>query len=65
MPTTTRPPDDRLLTEEDLAEMLRVTPRTVRRWRQKRTGPRVVRVMGAPRYWRSDVVAWVDREPEE
>jgi hypothetical protein len=31
MPITTRPPDDQLLTEEDLAEMLRVLLRTVRR----------------------------------
>jgi DNA-binding transcriptional regulator YiaG len=43
LPITTRPPDDQLLTEEDLAEMLRVSLRTVRCWRANRTGPRVVR----------------------
>jgi hypothetical protein len=57
MPTTARSADDQLLTEEDLAEFLCVSLRTVRRWRHDRTGPRVVRVMWAPRYWRSDVVA--------
>jgi hypothetical protein len=62
MPTTTRPTDDQLLTEEDLAEFLRVSLRTVRRWRHDRTGPRVVRVMRAPRYWRSDVIAWVEEQ---
>jgi len=65
MPTTTRPADDQLLTEEDLAEFLRVSLRTVRRWRQNRTGPRVVRVMRARRYWRSDVVAWVEGQSGE
>jgi DNA-binding transcriptional MerR regulator len=64
MPTRTRPADDQLLTEDDLAELVRVSPRTVRRWRQKRTGPRVVRVMGSPRYWRSDVVRWVEEQSE-
>jgi hypothetical protein len=65
MPTTTRPADDQLLTEEDLAEFLCVSPRTVRRWRQRRTGPRVVRVMRAPRYWRSDVITWVEEQSAE
>jgi hypothetical protein len=65
LPTTTRPPDDQLLTEEDLAEMLRVLLHTVRRWRHDRTGPRVVRVMRAPRYWRADVVAWVESQSVE
>jgi hypothetical protein len=49
MPTTPRPADDHLLTEEDLAEMLRVSLRTVRRWR----------------YWRSDLVAWVEGQSAE
>jgi hypothetical protein len=58
MPTTARSADDQILTEEDLAGSLRVSLRTVRRWRHDRTGPRVVRVMWAPpRYWRSDVAA--------
>jgi len=65
MPTTTRPADDQLLTEEDLAEFLRVSLRTVRRWRQNRTGPRVVRVMRAPRYWHSDGVRWVEEQSAE
>jgi len=65
MPTIARPADDHLLTEQDLAEMLQVSLRTVRRWRWDRTGPRVVRVMRAPRYWRSDVVAWVEGQSGE
>src|SRR6266700_1180502 len=43
-----RSADDQPLTEEDLAESLCVSLRTVRRWRHDRTGPRVVRVMWAP-----------------
>jgi hypothetical protein len=45
--------------------MLRVSLRTVRRWRHDWTGPRVVRVMHAPRYWRSDVVACIEGQSAE
>jgi hypothetical protein len=65
MPTTTRPADDHLLTEQALADFLCVSLRTVRRWRHDRTGPRVVRVVRAPRYWRSDVVRWVEEQSGE
>ena len=33
--------------------------------RHDRTGPRVVRVIRAPRSWRSDVVAWVEGQSAE
>jgi len=63
MSTTARSADDQLLTEEDLAEFLCVSLRTVRRWCHDRTGPRVVRVMWAPpRCWRSDVARWVEEQ---
>ncbi len=65
MQATSRPADDQLLTEDELAEMLRVSLRTVRRWRHDRTGPRVVRVIRAPRSWRSDMVAWVEGQSAE
>jgi len=48
------------MTENELVEFLKVSLRTVRRWRHDGTGPRVVRVGKSPRYWRSDAVRWVE-----
>jgi predicted DNA-binding transcriptional regulator AlpA len=56
-------PDDaeEFLTDLQLADMLRVTPRTLLRWRRDGDGPQFVRA-GARRllYRRSDVLTWID-----
>lgn len=51
-----------LLTTNDVADLLRVAPSTVKRWRNDGTGPRWTRLPGARRvlYKRSDVEKWFD-----
>jgi phage terminase Nu1 subunit (DNA packaging protein) len=58
--------DDELLTEQELADLLKVSVRTVRRWRAETTGPPVVWAGShRPRYWRSQVVRWLERGGRE
>ena len=52
---------DVLLTEAEVAELLRVSERTVRRWRAEGTGPPAVRVGKAVRYRRRAVDEWLER----
>jgi excisionase family DNA binding protein len=55
------PPDalDRLLTVEELAELLRCSVSTLNKWRVSGFGPRFVYVGSRVRYRRSDVAAFV------
>jgi Helix-turn-helix domain len=52
--------DDSLLTETQVAELLQVHVQTIRSRRRAGTGPKVTWVGRWPRYWRSDVVAWLE-----
>jgi excisionase family DNA binding protein len=54
-------PGEGLLTEAEVAELLRVSERTVRRWRAAGTGPSAVRVGKAVRYRRRAVDDWLER----
>lgn len=58
------PADDVLLTEAEVADLLRVSQRTVRRWRNEGTGPPALRVGRRIRYRRSAVEAWLDRRDQ-
>lgn len=50
-----------LLTPAELAELARVSPQTVRRWRFDGDGPPAVRLgHRTVRYRRSDVDTWID-----
>lgn len=51
-----------ILTEEDAAVILLVTPFALRKWRRQGCGPRFIRC-GARlvRYSRSDLEAWLER----
>jgi len=49
-----------LLTETELAAELRVSRRTLQRWRTEGRGPRWIRVGKAPRYKWGDVQAWLE-----
>jgi excisionase family DNA binding protein len=51
--------DDALLTEDEAAESLRISVRTLQAWRLKAAGPAFVRVGRAIRYRRGDIKAWV------
>jgi excisionase family DNA binding protein len=54
-----------LLTEAELADELKVSRRTLQRWRTEKRGPRWIRVGKAPRYKRGDVTAWLEAHAAE
>lgn len=51
---------DPLLTTHEVAEILRVGPRTIQTWRHLQRGPKFVRIGGLVRYRKSDVDAYID-----
>jgi excisionase family DNA binding protein len=51
--------EDALLTEDEAAESLRISVRTLQAWRLKAAGPPFVRVGRAIRYRRGDIQAWI------
>ena len=51
--------DDRLLTTDDLAAMLRLPKRTVEDWRQRGGGPPTVKLGRHIRYRPADVEEWL------
>lgn len=53
-------PPSPFLTPEELAEELRVTIRTVYRWRRNDEGPPAIKVGGQLRYRRTDVEQWLE-----
>jgi predicted DNA-binding transcriptional regulator AlpA len=52
--------ENELLTEDELSAELKISPRTLQRWRRQGRGPRWIRVGKAPRYRRGDVDAWLE-----
>jgi excisionase family DNA binding protein len=57
-----------LLTQQQLADELQVSVRTLERWRREGTGPSWVRVGRSPRYRRQDIDRWLEatrREPPQ
>ncbi|KRC66777.1 hypothetical protein ASE12_19585 [Aeromicrobium sp. Root236] len=54
--------DDELLTIGEAAELLRAPVATLRYWRHLGTGPRSFRVGRAVRYWRRDVLGWLNEQ---
>jgi predicted DNA-binding transcriptional regulator YafY len=60
--------EGRLMTEREAAAYLRVSPRTLRRYRTEKpagTGPPVAGYVGrSPRYRRADLDAWLKRGQE-
>lgn len=58
--------DEELLTSEQVARMLAMSPMTVRRLRMSGEGPPWIRVgKRAIRYRRGDVEAWLRRRPKK
>lgn len=55
---------ERLLSIDDLAELLGVPVWTVRRWRAHGTGPKGIRVGKYVRYRPEDVRAWLAQQAE-
>ncbi len=54
--------DDVLWTQEQVAEYLGVSPRTVEGWRRRGRGPAWHRIGRSARYFKRDVLAWVRRQ---
>lgn len=50
---------DPLLTEDQAAEILRVSPRTLQGWRHRGDGPPFVKLGSAVRYRRSDLRSFI------
>lgn len=50
-----------VMSPKTLAEVLEVTPKTLERWRDAKTGPRALKLPGSSliRYTRTDVLAWL------
>ena len=52
--------DDKLLTLQEVAVVVRVPVVTLRYWRHLGIGPRSFRIGRGVRYWRTEVFAWLD-----
>lgn len=60
---STLPTEDKLLTQEELAEILQVPVPTIRRWHFNETGPKRLKLGKHVRYRWSDVQMWmIERE---
>ena len=53
-----------LLSEEEAAELLCLSPATLKKWRRIRRGPRYYRLGSAVRYKREDLEAFVSESAE-
>jgi excisionase family DNA binding protein len=53
-----------LLTQQQVAEMLQVSVRTLERWRQNGSGPPFVKVGRSPRYRLADIERWLETSSE-
>jgi len=54
--------DDELMTLKEVATLVRVPEATLRYWRHLRTGPRGFRIGRSVRYWRNDVIHWLEEQ---
>jgi len=53
---------DELLSIGEVADLVRVPVATLRYWRHLRTGPRSFKVGRSVRYWRTDVLNWLEEQ---
>jgi predicted DNA-binding transcriptional regulator AlpA len=58
--TRTSQDQDALLKEQEVADLLGLSVRTLQSWRIRLAGPPFVQVGRAIRYRRRDLVAWID-----
>lgn len=67
--TPTIPPElQRLLTISEAAAMLKVSPGTLKQWRDAGTGPKWIRINPLPkgiRYQLYQLQIWIDSQPEQ
>ena len=65
MDDTTQPPLPRLLTLNEVAEILRKTPAQMRWMRHQGTGPRSAKIAGRILYREQDVTDWINAQFEQ
>lgn len=54
--------NDELLTIAEVADLIRVPVATLRYWRHLGSGPRSFRIGRSVRYWRSEVLHWLEKQ---
>lgn len=60
--TDTPHANDELLTIKEVAAIVRVPEATLRYWRYLSTGPRSFRIGRSVRYWRTEVLHWLETQ---
>lgn len=63
-PNTSHAGDD-LLTMQEVADMVRVPLATLRYWRHLGTGPHSFRIGRSVRYWRTEVLRWLEEQSND
>jgi DNA-binding transcriptional MerR regulator len=53
---------DRLLTTNEVAELMRLAPETLRYWRWKGMGPKSFRLGSRVVYRETDVIMWIEEQ---
>lgn len=61
-PTETPHANDELLTIAEVADIVRAPVATLRYWRHLGTGPQSFRIGRSVRYWRTEVLQWLERQ---
>jgi excisionase family DNA binding protein len=56
---------DELLTMKEVADVVRVPVATLRYWRHLGSGPRSFRVGRSVRYWRTEVLRWLEQQSND
>ena len=54
------PDDEKFFTTQEVARFLRVTVRTLERWRSEGEGPPIITMGGLIRYRSDDLDAWIE-----
>jgi excisionase family DNA binding protein len=57
--------NDELLTMKEAADLVRVPVATLRYWRHLGSGPHSFRVGRSVRYWRTDVLRWLEQQSND
>ena len=57
--------NDELLTMKEVAGVVRVPVATLRYWRHLGSGPRSFRVGRSVRYWRTEVLHWLEQQSND
>jgi predicted DNA-binding transcriptional regulator AlpA len=57
--------NDELLTMREVADVVRVPVATLRYWRHLGSGPRSFRVGRSVRYWRTEVLDWLEQQSND